>query len=101
MSCTQLSVFIEPAPLTTSDGIPPADRDQDHTLMKELVLSRAYLFNSWSNLCYSLDDDLPSSPVVIELLPVAPSVVYTHSTPCVVRSSGIAVVLRGGPNHVK
>lgn len=40
---TQLSVLTEVAPFMTSEGIPVAALDQNHTLMKLLVRSTAYL----------------------------------------------------------
>ena len=40
---TQLSVLTAVAPFVTSVGIPVASLDQNHTLMKLLVRSTAYL----------------------------------------------------------
>lgn len=46
---TQLSVLTEVAPFMTSEGISVAALDQNHTLMKLLVRSTAYLSTMMSD----------------------------------------------------
>ena len=80
------------APLVTSEGIPPAARDQNHTLMNEFVRSIANLYTNHEQVSKPLMINPPSASVVVQRRAITSPVVHPHSTAGIVRRGRVAII---------